>query len=295
MRRLARLWPVLAGAAALGWVAFAFDWAQAGAALARIRPWPLLPELILLSLGVYAACAARWMALSRLPWRPRTMAEVHAYVTVTIALGIATPLQLGEALKVKYARDGGLPVGASAVNLLQERLIDLAAIASLTLAGLLHLVTGSIALGLAALALPLPVALLPRLGRRWAMRSPRIAAWIGPPLPAVAIAVVLAATLAKWSLTLATWLTLLGAVGVFPGAWQGMLLLGAVAGAGVVSMVPAGLGVQEVSAMALLVAMGYPPEAAEAGALALRLLLPVMLVIGILHLPLLRRGAPKHG
>ncbi|MGG5818207.1 lysylphosphatidylglycerol synthase domain-containing protein [Falsiroseomonas sp. HW251] len=295
MRRLARAWPVLVGAAALGWVALTFDWGQAGAALARIRPWPLLPEVFLLSLAVYAACAVRWMAISRLPWRARTMASVHAYVTVTIALGIATPMQLGEALKVKYARDAGLPLGASAVNLVQERLLDLAAIAAMAAAGLLHGLTGSAALALAALLLPVPVALLPRLGRRWIARSPRLLAWTGPPLPAPAVGAVLAATVAKWGLTLATWLALLAAVDVVPGPWQGMLLLGAVAGAGIVSMVPAGLGVQEVSAMALLAAMGYPAEAAEAGALALRLLLPVMLVIGVLHLPLLRHGAPRNG
>lgn len=295
MKRLVRAWPVLVGAAAVGWVLLTFDWAEAGAALARIRPWPLVPELFLLSLGVYAACTARWMAISRLPWRARTLVGVHGYVTVTIAIGIATPMQIGEALKVKYARDAGLPLGASAVNLVQERLIDLAAVAAMAAAGLLHWLTGSAALAMTALLLPLPVALLPRLARRWIARSPRLLAWTGAPLPAPAVAAVLAATAVKWGLTLATWLALLAAVDVAPGVWQAMLLLGGVAVAGIVSMVPAGLGVQEASAMAFLAAMGYSPEAAQAGALALRLLLPVMLLIGVLHLPLLRRGAPDHG
>jgi uncharacterized membrane protein YbhN (UPF0104 family) len=289
MRYLARAWPALIGAAALAWVFFAFDWALAIAALARIDPWSLLPWLALICLGIYAASTARWIALNGLPWRWRVLRDVQSYVAISIAIGLATPMQVGEALKVKYARDSGVSLGASATKLVLERLLDLACVAALVGAGLLQRLGVPPALALLLLALPLLVLTLSVLVPLRLRDGSRIAGWIGPPLPIGAVCVTAIATAAKWALTLWLWLSLLAAIGITPGIWQGMMLVGLVALAGIVSMVPAGLGVQEVSAAVLLAAMGYPAGQAEAGALALRLLLPVMLVVGLAHWPLLRR------
>ncbi len=295
MNRLACYWPMLLGGGVLAWIALTVDWLQLREVMRSVRAWPLLPVLALLALGTYCACAVRWMAINRLPWRGRVLRDVYLYVTVAIALGMATPMQMGEALKLKYARDAGLSFKASVTSLALERVIDLAAIAALVGAGILHWTTGSRALAAAALAVPSLVILLPRLGRRWTLHCPPFAAKLGPPLPASGVAVVLAATYVKWGVTLAAWLTLLAAVDVALTIWQGMLLLGMTAVAAILSMVPAGLGVQEVSAMALLEAMGFPGWQAEAGALVLRLMLPVMLAIGCAHLLLLSRSPGSHG
>jgi uncharacterized membrane protein YbhN (UPF0104 family) len=80
-----------------------------------------------------------------------------------------------------------------------------------------------------------------------------------------------------------------------PDIGEAMLLIGAVTTASIVSAVPAGLGVQELSARALLATMGHSATQAETGALALRLLLPLMLAIGFAHMPLLWRKRGLHG
>ncbi len=293
---MSRFWPALVAVLALGWMAFIFDWPVVLAALAEIRPCPLLPVIALLGLGIYCCCALRWIAINQLPWRLDVFRDVQAYVAVTIAIGIATPMQAGEALKLKFARDAGLPLGASAVNLALERLIDLAILVGFTIGGLVHMFRYPVWLAVMAALVPFLAGLaLPDLGQRWARAWPRLARWVGAPLTASALAIVAFASLGKWIFTLASWLAVLGAVGPMPDVGQAMLLIGAVTTVSILSAVPAGLGVQELSARALLTAMDRTPAEAEIGALALRLLLPMMLAVGFAHVPLLWRRRSPHG
>ena len=50
-----------------------------------------------------------------------------------------------------------------------------------------------------------------------------------------------------------------------------------------VSLVPGGIGVAEVSTRALLLWLGVEPSLADAGAVLLRLLTPLVIAIGLLH------------
>jgi uncharacterized membrane protein YbhN (UPF0104 family) len=66
-----------------------------------------------------------------------------------------------------------------------------------------------------------------------------------------------------------------------------MLLVAVVTTITTLSMVPGGIGVAEVSSRAILISFGVPPVSAEAAAIGIRLLSPLMIALGLLHLPAL--------
>jgi uncharacterized membrane protein YbhN (UPF0104 family) len=285
-----------------------FDWASILVQLGGINLWPLLGAMGAITLAVFLTCALRWMAINQLPWRCRTVANVYVYVSVVIGAAIATPMQLGEILKVRFARDAGLPFGRSAVNLALERVIDLAAITGMLAGGLVFGATASS--GLASLAVlgiflagMCAPAVLQGCARRFGARpwGERLASLAGEPLPALRLAVVALTTLVKWGLTLLVWMLAITTVGLPVSFWQSMLLVGGVTGLSIISLVPGGIGVQEVSVRALLVMLGHDPLQSEAAALVLRLFTPVMAGLGLAHIPLLSRKratsdkVPSHG
>lgn len=291
---LQNCWPILVAAAACIFVSYQFDWASVFDVIADL---PILFIVFILSgasIAMFAICAVRWIAISNLPWTIGSATRAYCYVSFAIGLSMITPFQLGELLKVKLAERSGLRTANSAVNLALERVLDLAAILAMGTGGFLFVQTGLsfipilamiaiMALSILAPAmLPKAVDCLPESRLRRLLKSLRM-----QPISSKGLAVVGIATIVKWSLTLFVWLFLMKIVDIQLSIWEGLLLVGSVTAASIASMVPGGVGIQEVSVRAVLVGMGVDPTQAEGGAIILRLFTPVMFFLGLLHLPLM--------
>jgi len=294
-----RLWPVLVALAACVLVFYQFDWPNM---LALLPTLPLGWLLLVMSLGallVFAICAARWIAISQLSWLPLVMMRVHCYVSLSIVASLVTPFQLGELVKIRFAQEAGLKLGNSAVNVALERILDLMTIAAMGVAGLVYLQTGVAPASFAAMiilfsiGLVMPLILRTYVNRCSDTRFGNIARSLaGPALTRQSLLIVGAMTFLKWGLTLGTWMLILKLVNVDLTIWQGCFLVGAVTAIAIISMIPGGLGVQELSVRAILIGMGTEPLHAETAAVVLRLFTPVMVFVGLAHLPLLYKTSP---
>ncbi len=271
-----------------------FEWRQVASILAGLPVMGLLLIMSGVTLAVFLIGALRWIAVTRMVWSAAVIRDVYLYMAVVMGVSMVTPMQLGEVLKVKFARDSGLPLGNSIVNLALERVIDVAAIAAMTAYGLSYSKWGSVLFSSAATIAVLAAgmcapALLQWLADRFALThlGGHLRVIAGEALPLSTLAVMLACTVAKWGLTLLAWMVLVRAVGIPLTFSQGMLLVGAVTAISILSMVPAGIGVQEMSTRGLLVVMGADPVQAESAAILLRVFTPVMVILALAHVPFL--------
>ena len=299
MAAVRRLWPWAIALAAVSYALASFDWVSVLAVLARV---PLarfmLTEAILIS-GVFFVCAARWIAVTGLSMRPGLFLQVYVYTSVAIAIGQNTPMQIGEALKIKFAQRSKLPSGRSAISLGMERLVDLAVIADLAGVGVLRHYTGAhllvFVLALVPLGLLFCVPAIIRVLHQRLAHAGR-SSWLGASddwLPAHRLAILVALTIVKWVFVAVMWQFAMASVGCNIGITDSMLTVSTVSVVSLLSMVPGGFGVQELSVKAILVALGISAETAEAGAIAIRLLTPLMIVLGLVQVPsLLRNPAP---
>ncbi|WP_395450917.1 lysylphosphatidylglycerol synthase transmembrane domain-containing protein [Aminobacter sp. UC22_36] len=297
-----RLWLVVIAVLAVAFTFYQFDLPALAKVLPTIPFGFLLLLMSVVTLSVFAVCCVRWIAISQLPWSLSVFARVYCYISFVIGASIVTPFQLGELLKIKFAHQSGLKLGKSAVNIALERILDLATIAALGAAGFIHLHTGSVPLSIGAVValiaagLMAPMMLQAYVGRLgetpW---GARMRALVGESLPIGRLAIVGLATILKWGLTLVAWVLIVRTVYVDFSIWQGAFLVGAVTMISILSMVPGGVGVQELSVRAILVGMGAEPSQAEAAAIILRLFTPVMVFLGLAHLPFLYRKSDPTG
>ncbi len=113
------------------------------------------------------------------------------------------------------------------------------------------------------------------------------------------LALMIILTVVKWIIAALCWQVALGCVGCWLGLADCMLTISTVSIVSMLSFIPAGLGIQEISLTAMLTALGHSHDTAQAGSLAVRLLLPVMVVLGLLHLPGVAwrqpLSVPEHG
>ncbi len=293
-----RLWPVLVALIACLVIFYQFDWHNMLVLLPTLPVGRLLLTMSVGALLVFAICAMRWIAISQLSWRPGVMMRVHCYVSLSIVASLVTPFQLGELVKIRFAKEAGLKVGNSAINVVLERILDLSTIAAMGGAGYVYLQTGHIlvsistmlALFLVGVTIPLVLkAYLKKYnGKRFGVIARSLA---GPTLPLSSLFVVVIMTFLKWGLTLATWMLILKVVNVDLTVSQGSFLVGVVTAIAIISMIPGGLGVQELSVRAILIGMGTEPLHAETAAIVLRLFTPVMVFVGLAHLPFLYRAS----
>lgn len=267
----------LALAAVLAVVAL-FDWPQVVEYFRRIDVWVILPALILASLGIFLGAAIRWAAL--MPGRAgvRGFLYLYAYVALTVGVATVTPMQVGEALKLKF---GDAALRTQAAHLVLEKLLDLAALLILLVAGLLVRPVG---LNLAFSALATGLAGLVLFGRPARLLLPgRLAGYLPAGLPGRQVMLAVLGTLLKWGCTLWAWAALVGAARPV-GLNDVETLLGSVGLAVVLSMIPGGAGVLELSTRGVLMALGWDGGTAEFAAVLLRCFTPVFTVLGLCHL-----------
>lgn len=288
-------WPkLLIGAACLAvivaWTFHAVDINAVIANLGNADPWIVLVELPLLLLLVWFMRAVRWFTvLDTLGARPRFL---PTYVSTAVSLGLAviTPMQLGEALKVAHAKaHHGMTIATGASGFAIERIADVLVLLLLTaLAGLFMVRTDMpVTFVAVVLCVAIPVGLLVAfaLGRRFApgaladaMRAFRMMA----ECPYAALSVFLT-TLLCWLLTAFIWRAGLMAIDVvisFPAA---MFMVGMVTFAIVLTAIPGGAGISEITIMSLVVQSGFSPEQGLSAALILRFLSLIAIALGIAH------------
>lgn len=308
------------GRIALGFAVFLLAFAAAAAVfdpqalaerLGRLSPG-LVAALLGLSLVNYAVRLARWRLLAR-PLAARAPLADDALTYMASFALTATPGKAGELLRVwLLKRRCGLPYARTLPVFLADRLCDLLALTLLSLGGLGWLVGGGwalpLALALAAALLLLflrPKPLIALAGwlygrlRRWprgfaqARRTLRQGQRLRRPglwLAGVGLGVV------GWGSEAAGLWLVLQALGspIPPVEAAAVFALALVAG--VVSLLPGGLGGSEAGMVALLLLRGVPAATALAATLTVRLAtLWFAVALGLCFLPVaLRRARPRN-
>lgn len=292
------LWPVALVITCVTIVLLEFDWTAIGARLAAMD----IPRFLLLTGAITLfACVMRglrWTAIAGLPFNARTMWDAQCYVAVSVAAASATPMQVGEALKLHFARrSSGMLLARSGFAYAMERVADLVAVITLLAVGLAAHGGGVVPAAMAALSGLAVLCLMPTAARHLAGARyvPAAVTRVLAPLAGVRIsgprfALFLLCTAGKWASVIVLWRVPLEAVGVNLSVADTALLIAGITLAGIASLVPGAIGVAEVSTRVMLTWMGVEPGPAEAAAIALRLLTLVLIAVGLLHaLPMLLR------
>ena len=77
MKLSSRWWPIGVALVGCAYSLKQFDWRNVGRVLATLPYVPLLAEISLATLAVFAVCSLRWIAVSGLPWRLSVIRDVH--------------------------------------------------------------------------------------------------------------------------------------------------------------------------------------------------------------------------
>ncbi|MFC5436996.1 lysylphosphatidylglycerol synthase transmembrane domain-containing protein [Rhodanobacter umsongensis] len=258
-----------------------FDWRTIGLALTKLHVGLLLGGGIPLLLATSAMRGWRWLVVLGIRTGRTNLWQSFCANGAAAGLASLTPFQIGEVIKIRMIPDHhgkGWRLGVSAFFL--ERLLDLGTLCSIGLGGL------AIHLGYAWLA---PLTLLLPLGGCLVLsllcRSIRLPEKLLPytevlrHAPRVVMAAVL--TIPLWLLYVVLWWVATHAMNVPLDLTQAAILLGGVMLVVVASMTPGGLGVSELGSRSVLLWLGVSAADAEIGAIAIRLLTPMMAVIGL--------------
>jgi uncharacterized membrane protein YbhN (UPF0104 family) len=273
-----------------------FDWRAVGLALRHMRVDVLaLGEVPLLAL-IFALRGWRWMTV--LGIHPTGRRFVYSFCANGVSAGLAalTPFQLGEAIKIRMIPDrrgGAWRLGVSAF--FTERILDLCGMISMGLYGLLsHL--GWPTLALLAPLLPVQIGMALALLSGHVDRLPqRLQPYTEALRHASRIVRASVLTSAIWLSYAATWLVVTRAMNLALDFAQVSLLLGGVMLAVVASMTPGGLGVSELSSRGIMLWLGSPDATADATAVAIRVLTPIIALAGLACLlPLWRHHRAAH-
>ncbi len=271
-------------AACLAVVVWLFDWTSVWAALSRTRLGFFLSLAVPLALVSLLLRALRWLQVQDATFGAKTLWLSFLANAVSSGIGSFTPLQMGEAIKLRWIRmepDKKWPHAIPAF--IVERLMDLSGLIGVALAGLaVHF--GQLYLVLPAISMPLLTATLLIVIAR-SLNYAASERW----KPYIDVAhqprrVFLAAltTIPIWiSNTLLWWIAAL-AINVQLKLSHAFLLIGGATLASVASMVPGGLGVSELSSRGILLVLGYGQAEAEAVAVAVRLITALVLVLAAL-------------
>ena len=257
-----------------------FDWRTIGQALTHLNVGLLLGAGIPLLLAICAVRGWRWLVVLGIQPSPANLWQSFCANGAAAGLASLTPFQLGEAIKIRMIpdrHDTAWRLGVS--GFFVERLLDLTTLCSVGLLGLAFHFGHAWAAPL-ALLLPLLGSLLLSL----LCRRIRLPAKMRPYAEVLhhptRIAVAATLTVLLWLLYASLWWTAMHAMNVALGFSQVAILLGGVMLAVVASMTPGGLGVSELGSRGLLLWLGLSAADAEIGAIAIRLLTPLAVVVG---------------
>jgi uncharacterized membrane protein YbhN (UPF0104 family) len=278
-------------AASIYYLSTHFRWREAFAILLK-ADFAKLAVLIALSHFAYIAVRAwRWQVAVRDVIPGVSWLDCYWITAITVSLSVATPGQLGEALKIELMKRRGLGrlpgMGAFAL----ERLLDLIVVSGMAAAGILLGRFSRIYRGVQAGAIVLVIfafACLYILLRfdpggwisgwlaklRRASTSPKNWAAMG------------LLTVLSWTLVGICWSFALSGVQIHLAMPEVLTLVSLVMVGNLLSFVPSGLGVSEVVTTAILTNVGIAAVTAQAGALVLRAYTVLIFFFGLAHLAL---------
>lgn len=281
-----------------------FDWSMVAAAFLRFDVARFLAICIPVGLFIFAVRSVRWVAVANLSFRPAALWRTHLQTALAIATAAATPLQAGEALKLKMARDDtGAEWASLGAAFGLERLADVATLLALGALGFGLRGASGMWLAFASVGVVVLVGLAPA-ALRWVATLPlptRISNGLAPlaayRLSAARLAILGLCTAAKWWGVVVLWQTVFACAGISLSMADCAIAVVLVTISVTISLVPGGIGVAEVSTRAVLLWFGVEAGLADAGAVMLRLLTPLVIVIGLVHAIGLRPSARQlpHG
>jgi uncharacterized membrane protein YbhN (UPF0104 family) len=250
-------------------------------------------------MACYLIRALRWIVLLGGTWSLRTAFALYLCSTIWIGLASFLPGQLAEALKVEHAKRYHLvdrTAGYSSFAV--ERLLDLIIVCAISAGGLfavlslrdhmasvLYLVIGgciALVIGFAVVRVFHLEEHLRRLLKQvfFLYKKPRI------------LGAALVLTLVSWGTVALLWQYILMCVTIDITIGNAFTVMAWVTLVNMISMIPAGAGVSEAGTAEVLIRMGYEASSAQAGAILLRLYGLIGMVLGALHLLVLRSRQP---
>ncbi|RUL73099.1 lysylphosphatidylglycerol synthase transmembrane domain-containing protein [Dyella choica] len=270
------------------WTIHLFDWRQIGATLTRVKWFFFLASGFALVICAFGLRGLRWLIVLGLPINGRRLYLSFCANGAASGLASLTPLQLGEILKIRMVPQRDNDGWQQAIaGFFVERALDLAGVVGMGLCGLaLHFGQK----WLAILALLLPAwggQLLYFLGPLTRHLPTRVQDYGKLLHHYKRITFSSLITVLLWLVYAALWWTAISAMNVSIAFDQISLLLGGVMLTVTASMTPGGLGVAELGSQGVLLWLGRSHLDAEAAAIAVRLLTPLLALSGSLCMLLL--------
>ena len=271
----------------LAYVAHSFRWTEIGALLANAR---LSQMLLGSSLAIFAYLwlrTARWVLLLRATGHPVPVARAFEFTAFAVGIAVLTPASAAEALKVELLKRRGLAGRAFGYSsFAAERVLDglvliLVGAAGAAQSGLLGTPAQSAGLaGAAVLAVAALCAFM--LGRRRA-RAPGVLAALADTftLGYRTYAPALAITLLGWLCIGLGWQACFSSLALEISLFGTLTVMALSTVLSVLTFIPGGIGISEVSIAVLLEWLGAAPAAAQAGALVIRAFGLWVLVLGV--------------
>jgi uncharacterized membrane protein YbhN (UPF0104 family) len=242
------------------------------------------------TLAYFGLRALRWRALLPATAPKLSTARLYLVSAITIGFSVFTPAQIGEALKIElFSRNGGPGRILGSGAFLAERLVDALIIASIGALGIALYLPSAELKGaiLAAGTMIVVIAAFAWMGlnTQWRGKLHELAI----PLRILAgdrkaLAKVMLLSLSSWSLVALSWLFCLRAVGIRVDFFQSVWLVGVIVVVQLATLMPGGIGISDFVAAKLLTNLGYAPDAALAGAIALRAYTLLVIALALTHL-----------
>lgn len=283
------LWSIIISSICLIVVIRVFEWRHVLESLEKIDFAQLTIRCTPLLIGIYAARALRWLVIAGLPFSAMAIFETYLYVTVSIALSMVTPFQLGEAAKIKLAQNfSNLDISTGAPAFIVERIIDILVLTMLFSAtGLFRPDVQWIALGLPITIILLFVVWLAPFAAHLGGDTGWLIYLVRARIPGLQFLIATIISIASWCLTALLWNVALDSVGIFLQVSSLITLLFGVTASVIVSLTPSGIAVAELSIRAILMSYGVNSNDADTAAIVIRFLTILAVTIGAIHAILL--------
>lgn len=284
--------------ACIRYIATRFQWMEIGQILRRVDLFWLVVGGGASIVSFWLVRALRWfMVLKNVNVRIRFY-DLYMCSSVSLALSIVTPLQVGEMAKVELlGKVGGLERLPGYTTFVVERLLDLCVVgvvAAVSLAVEADLLSGSwhlpIVIGAAVVLLT---------GGLLALRRVKIGGRAGEVIGCLrtcvrdvkGLVVIVSLTAMAWLTVALGWQACLRSVSVAITYPRCLALMSVMTLVNVLSCIPGAVGISEAGIAEVLLRFGHDAAHAQAGALILRVYGIMAIVSGLVHLLIWRRRA----
>lgn len=278
------------------YISISFQWREIWTVLKQSNlPIFFIGATVSLILYWLARCL-RWYVLLRDENKSVPFFKLYLYTAITVSFSTITPFQAGEALKVELLKKHNATRMSGYTNFAIERMLDLVTILAFALFGLSGEIKSQltnyiyfIVFGLAAFG-GILLAVIFLFPSNYFDKIRQILRERIKPLVLIQVAFL---TFISWVLTAWGWHLALQSIGIYLDFHQIALLLSLTALAGILSFVPGAVGVSEISISQILLNIGYQTNLAQTGALAIRGYALMIIILGLIHLIILKFSERK--